>query len=270
MGVFHFADEAGGWNLLDGDKIAALAAVFFQEQLTAAGLNDAGIQLACVQTAYANGASSNYIKSLGVEIPMAKTGVKFVHHKAIEYDIGIYFEANGHGTVVFKDHVIEKVRKVAAGATDTAEAKAKVVGAKRVLAAYQLINQAVGDAISDALFAEAILTLKGWSVYDWNNMYSDLPSRQTKLPVQDRTVVICTPDETKTTGPDGLQAALDTLMAGYPNGRAFVRPSGTEDVVRVYAEADTEANANELALKVAQTVHRIAGGVGDSPTSFLK
>ena len=31
------------------------------------------------------------------------TGVKHLHHKAVEYDIGIYFEANGHGTVIFSD-----------------------------------------------------------------------------------------------------------------------------------------------------------------------
>jgi len=31
------------------------------------------------------------------------TGVKFLHHAAQEFDIGVYFEANGHGTVVFSD-----------------------------------------------------------------------------------------------------------------------------------------------------------------------
>ena len=29
------------------------------------------------------------------------TGVKYLHHAAKDYDIGIYFEANGHGTVLF-------------------------------------------------------------------------------------------------------------------------------------------------------------------------
>ncbi len=38
-----------------------------------------------------------------------------------------------------------------------------------------LCPQAVGDAISDALFIEAVLTLKGWTVSDWANMYTDLP-----------------------------------------------------------------------------------------------
>lgn len=42
------------------------------------------------------------------------------------------------------------------------------------------------------------------------------------------------------TAPEGLQERIDTLCANYANGRAFVRASGTEDVVRVYAEADTQ------------------------------
>ena len=35
------------------------------------------------------------------KIPVAcvPTGVKHLHHKAQDFDIGVYFEANGHGTV---------------------------------------------------------------------------------------------------------------------------------------------------------------------------
>ncbi len=38
-------------------------------------------------------------------------------------------------------------------------------------------------------------------------------------------------------------------------GRSFVRPSGTEDVVRVYAEAENKEAAINLAKKVAEAVH---------------
>jgi phosphoglucomutase len=41
------------------------------------------------------------------------------------------------------------------------------------------------------------------------------------------------------------------------------RPSGTEDVVRVYAEAATRDQADELAYEVLAITHRLAGGVGD-------
>jgi phosphoacetylglucosamine mutase len=39
----------------------------------------------------------------------AATGVKNLHEKAEHYDIGIYFEANGHGTVIFNEHYLEKL-----------------------------------------------------------------------------------------------------------------------------------------------------------------
>lgn len=47
-----------------------------------------------------------------------------------------------------------------------------------------------------------------------------------------------------------------------------MRPSGTEDVVRIYAEAATQKDADDLCLKAMQAVHDIAGGVGDRPVSI--
>ena len=46
------------------------------------------------------------------------------------------------------------------------------------------------------------------------------------------------------------------------------RPSGTEDVVRVYAESDTQSNTDRLAYEVGVKVHEMAGGVGD-PVKML-
>ena len=119
------------------------------------------------------------------------------------------------------------------------------------------------------LFVEAVLGMRGWQLEDWDGLYTDLPSRQTKLPVMDRAVVECTEDETRTTAPASLQPALDALMKRFPQGRCFVRPSGTEDVVRVYAEAETQAQADELALLTAQAAHEHAGGKGPKPTSMV-
>ena len=44
------------------------------------------------------------------------------------------------------------------------------------------------------------------------------------------------------------------MAAAGPGGRAFVRPSGTEDVVRVYAEAAEPARAAALAEAVQAIV----------------
>ena len=88
-----------------------------------------------------------------------------------------------------------------------------------------------------------------------------------KPPPTPRGALTTTDDETRLVAPAALQSALDDVMAAVPQGRCFVRPSGTEDVVRVYAEAATQADADALALKTAQAVHELAGGVGEKPTA---
>jgi len=263
--VFHYWRGAE-WRLLDGDKIAALFALFLCEELSTLALKPA-LSMAVVQTAYANGASGRYIGSLGVPVRLAKTGVKFVHHVAIGFDVSVYFEANGHGTMLFSDAAVDAILAAQKAANESADV-AKAAAASRLLAGRQLINQAIGDALSDMLLVEAILSMKGWDLAVWDALYEDLPSRQTKLAVADRTAITTTDDETQTTAPAELQPELDRLAARFESGRCFVRPSGTEDVVRVYAEASTQAKADELALLVAQLTWKLAGGVGDMPTSI--
>lgn len=48
--------------------------------------------------------------------------------------------------------------------------------------------------------------------------------------------------ERRAVSPAGLQEAIDSLVKKYKQARSFVRPSGTEDVVRVYAEAETQVS----------------------------
>ena len=264
-------DGDNAFRLLDGDKIAVLTAQFVGEELDAAGLRGE-VHMGIVQTAYANGAAHKCVESRGIECPYAKTGVKYCHHKALEYDIGIYYEANGHGTAIFKDAVVDKIRtKLAATPAvegDAANARMRLA-MERLLCVAQLYNQAVGDAICDALFVEAVLAVKGWSVADWDGLYEDLPSRQTKVKVADRKVVVPLVDETAVVEPAALRDAITAAVQAVDpeNGRAFARPSGTEDVVRVYAEAGTVAKADDLAGRVAQAIYDHAGGVGDPPVA---
>ena len=257
--VFFRATDKDTLNLFDGDKIACLLTMFIQKQLAASGLK---AKLGCVQTAYANGASSRYIRDqLKVEAPLTKTGVKHLHHKALEYDIGVYFEANGHGTVLFSRALVDKVR--AARKTETDPAKNKAL--RMLLALEQLINQATGDAMADLLAVEAVLCAENLSLDDWDAMYKDLPSRQLKCKVKDRAAIKTSEDETKVLQPVALQNAIDAAVKKYASGRAFARPSGTEDAVRVYAEAETPVMADKLALEVSQAIFDHAGGVGKRP-----
>ena len=97
------------FHLLDGDKIAALAAGFFKFLIDKIPALKDKVEIGVVQTAYANGSSTRYFEKHGIPVACTETGVKHLHHRAEEFDVGVYFEANGHGTVLFKPALYEKV-----------------------------------------------------------------------------------------------------------------------------------------------------------------
>ncbi|XP_045118302.1 phosphoacetylglucosamine mutase-like [Portunus trituberculatus] len=252
--MYSFVDGSGQYYMLDGDKIATLVAGYLKELVAGSGLK---LNLGLVQTAYANGASTAYITDkLGVPVACVKTGVKHLHHAAQDFDIGVYFEANGHGTVIVSSSARQAIKEAA---------KAKNAQAEKLAQVLDVINESVGDAISDMFLVETVLHARGWSALDWNAAYTDLPNRQMKVMVADRAVITTTDAERVCVTPAGLQDTINKIVANFPKGRSFVRPSGTEDVVRVYAEASTQENTDSLAVQVACAVYEQAGGVGDRP-----
>uniref|UniRef100_A0A5F8H606 Phosphoacetylglucosamine mutase n=1 Tax=Monodelphis domestica TaxID=13616 RepID=A0A5F8H606_MONDO len=224
--IYYYNDADGRFHLIDGDKIATLISSFLKELLSEVGEN---LKIGIVQTAYANGSSTRYLEEV----------MKVLFSKAAEM----------------------KIRQLAKEETDGKKRKAAVM-LENVI---DLINQTVGDAISDMLLIEAILALKGLSVQQWDAIYTDLPNRQLKVKVADRQVIDTTDAERRAVTPLGLQEVIDDLVKKYRFSRAFVRPSGTEDVVRVYAEADSQENADNLAHEVSLAVFQLAGGVGEGP-----
>lgn len=256
--LYYYHDTDGHFHLIDGDKIATLISSFLKELLLEIGES---LNIGVVQTAYANGSATRYLEEV-VKVPVycTKTGVKHLHHKAQEFDIGVYFEANGHGTVLFSKAAETKIKHLVKELGGKKRNTAKIL--ENII---DLFNQAAGDAISDMLVIEAILALRGLTVQQWDALYTDLPNRQVKVKVADRQVISTTNAERQAVTPPGLQEAIDQLVKKYRLSRAFVRPSGTEDVVRVYAEADSQESADRLAQEVSLAVFQLAGGVGEKP-----
>lgn len=243
--VYYYNDPDYGFRLLDGDRIATLAASFIRDLTRQAGFNQ-DIRIGVVQTAYANGASTRYItKALNLPVVFTSTGVKHLHHAATKFDVGVYFEANGHGTVVFSQNALNAFSK------HKPESPAQQMALESLRALTALINQTVGDALSDMLLVETILAHKCWSCKEWDSTYDDLPNRLIRVEVLDRNIFKTTDAERRLTHPSGVQERIDTAVEKFKDGRAFARPSGTEDTMRVYAEAANRSEAEDLATKVA-------------------
>ena len=164
--------------------------------------------------------------------------MKYLHHAAERYDIGVYFEANGHGTVIFSPEALAQIASASPSTPNQQNALANLS------ALTELINQTVGDALSDLLLVETILLHRGYGPKEWDAAYTDLPNRLVKVLVADRGAFATQDAERTLVAPAGLQAKIDATVAKYKKGRSFVRPSGTEDCVRVYAEAATRAEAD--------------------------
>mgnify|MGYP002718949368 CR=1 FL=1 len=171
-----------------------------------------------------------------IPVTCVPTGVKYLHHAAQKYPIGVYFEANGHGTVLFSPDAITLLKN----AQPSSPAESTAI--KQLLAFSELINQAVGDALSDMLLVEAVLAHRGWGAAEWDAGYEDLPNKLMKLEVPDRTIFLTEDAERKLREPEGLQHLIDECVRKVDMGRSFVRPSGTEDCVRIYAEAKSSAD----------------------------
>jgi phosphoacetylglucosamine mutase len=77
-------------------------------------------------------------------------------------------------------------------------------------------------------------------------------------------IIIPNHNETRCLQPKSLQVALDYAMKQV-SGRCFVRPSGTENVVRIYAEAATRQDADWLAAESAKLAHQYCHGIGELP-----
>lgn len=248
--------------MLDGDRIATLVARHFSELLRQCQIKLVGsdetpsgdaLCVGVVQTAYANGNSTAYLNEQAkIPVAVTPTGVKHLHHKALDFDIGVYFEANGHGTVVFS----QRAEDLLSSKSSSEEATIKSA-AKTMLAFIQLVNQSVGDAVADMLMVLVILAQSGRGMPEWIKEYTELPSIQAKLPVNDRTKFKTNADETRLVEPSSLQSKIDELVKEVPQGRAFIRPSGTENVVRIYAEAQNREDVDKLTKNLSSEVESL-------------
>ena len=166
----YYLPNADGLSLLDGDKQISLVAVFFKTILQqiqsladlldkdqTLGENFLCWEIGMVQTAYANGASTNFLKSKGLTCTMAANGVKNSHPIALTFDVGIYCESNGHGTFHVSHHKIEILQSILATKKkeESNENVVKFMRLVEILHSYiQTQNSSMGDAMTNFMCFE--------------------------------------------------------------------------------------------------------------------
>eukprot|EP00923_Selenidium_pygospionis_P012802 GHVN01021914.1.p1 GENE.GHVN01021914.1~~GHVN01021914.1.p1 ORF type:complete len:564 (+),score=74.11 GHVN01021914.1:84-1775(+) len=260
--VYFAGDSDGNLQVLDGDRIAALFKRMIETLLVKIvkehpTKSEKLLSMGVVQTAYTNGAASIVMTAppeglalmectdIKYDHAVVRTGVKHLHAKAETYDVGLYFEVNGHGTVIVDFPKLDEW----AGSKGCKESKAYCV----LKTFLQIFNQTTGDAITNLLGVEASLKYLNMTMQEWGDMYDELPATNRKMVVPRMKLKQIRPkeeDETQLIRPADMQKEITALLA--EGERAFVRPSGTEDVLRIYTEATTIARSLELADRVEE------------------
>jgi phosphoacetylglucosamine mutase len=211
---------------------------------------DISTGVAC--TAYSNGAFMNYIaKTLGLKLVVAKTGVKHLHKKAKQFDIALYFESNGHGTIYTNEDVITKITKLNSYCMSAQDSQVL----EMINIFLSTFNRTTGDSLSIFIATECSLKLLNMTSNDLYNIYTELPATNSKLQVKNKDIFVPNDDETRLVQPEAMQSVIDEVVSKYPDSRCFIRPSGTEDVVRIYAEARTIDEANEMTELVRKHIN---------------
>lgn len=262
--VFYLRKNPGSNEILlgDGSRICVLFARVLahfrnkvqeqRDQFDTALVDElCGSKVGVVYTAYSNSAYVDYAQNvLKLGASIAKTGVKFVHTKAKEYDIGIYFEANGHGTIIYKHKMLTLLKNLESSAKNE-EAKQLAEDFYNYLVGQNNIN---GDAISNVLLMLASIEILDIDIHDIFTCYQDNLSYTSKVNLRDRTLMKSTEDERVLAQPADIQPQVDQIMKEYPGYIGFVRGSGTEDVCRVYVEGKDEAKLKELEGRLKKVI----------------
>tara|TARA_B100000902_G_C27318915_1_gene923045 strand:- start:112 stop:1503 length:1392 start_codon:yes stop_codon:yes gene_type:complete len=212
--IFYYYDNK--LNILDGDYIAILYVKMISKLLTKFKKK---YSFGYIHTPYTNKAIINYIKNSNpnISIECTATGVKNLHHKALNYDVSVYFESNGHGTLLVNN--IDLQNDIDFIKIDN------------------LNNKVVGDGISGIFCVLYFLKELNMNYKDWFNLVIKNNNFLYKKNVEDRSIYKTNKNGDRLIEPKLLQDKLDNIMDIY-NCYCFIRPSGTENVIRIYIESN--------------------------------
>ena len=230
--VFYFLHQTQ-FIILNGDYIAALILTYLSKKLEN---QSEKLTLGYIYTGYTNQACVDYVKSLkfpeNVELSCicTATGVKHLHHEAEKTDIGIYFEQNGHGNVMFQKTVPE------------------------IQDLQSMFHPNIGDGILDLYATLFILQELKMEPKDWYDLFEPKFCLLTKQGVQDKNVFQSSHDELTLLEPVFIQHYIESLT--NENIRAFVRASGTENVVRLYVEGENVEKVKQIQRKLSLFIER--------------
>jgi phosphoacetylglucosamine mutase len=243
-------------RLMNGDHISALLLKFVTDSLLKSKhLSHISeeeeekklIRIGVIHTPYSNGGFMQYVDTLSAAIQnqtdrisirrqSVPIGVKNLIRAAESYDIAIYFESNGHGSIVVKNHY----------------------NIPELKALKNLFNQVIGDGIMNMIGVRYILRELNMNPGDFYSIFEKRVSAMEKIKFPDSIRNRFRMESIDLVEPRELVLKFEALEEKYEGSRVYIRPSGTEPILRAYIEASNIETLNKIRSKVVQYINKYA------------
>lgn len=191
-------------SILDGDHQLVLWCIFLKKK---------NINPVAVTTSYCNGSAIKFLKDNNIDVKITGTGMKNLINESKKYKNVVYYENNGHGSASLEKEIILSN------------------GDKLIY------NNIIGDGIYNVFSIFQILEEINMDIEGWYNLYKKIPSYQFKISSEKLPELQMDEIGNRVIKPLYIQQYLDAISDKY-QGRVFIRPSGTEPVIRFYCESE--------------------------------
>ncbi|MCB1194848.1 hypothetical protein KDK77_01565 [bacterium] len=252
-------NEDNSLEVIDGDKFAAMKVLVLQKYMKELGL-DAQFKVGVAQTVLANTGSKILYDRLGIEPTKTAVGDKYVRDAADqwvkEHGVAVYYEAAGHGSILFSDAFISAVKA------------AEESPAKNILSAIVAMqNLAGGDGIRNLVLFLALMEREGLDFNQLNDpafLYNENPKVELELKVAYKDNVTTEQNGALLTGPQDVIDALTEWKNRLGDDYTFIiRKSGTSPKVRVQVEGPDAGRVEEAAYSLMQAIYDSPTVIGD-------
>ncbi|KAE9553393.1 hypothetical protein FO519_003403 [Halicephalobus sp. NKZ332] len=226
----------GSFRVLDGDYQAVLFADFickhYQHWAETVPAHER-LSFGIATTRYANGAFDKALEKFGdvLKVMKGETGVANISALVKNMDIGIFFESNGHGSVFVSQKAFDYLKE-------------------RSPILYNFLKffeHPVGDGFANLLAVEYILQECKAGAEQWGEYFIPRASLLKKVAVNDLSQYKLDPLKPHLLErPEIVRHYSRVMMDENPSCRIYIRPSGTEPVLRVYVEGENEEQASEF------------------------
>ena len=211
------------------------------------------IKMGIITSKYSNGAFISYCENnlKNYKLSLTKTGISNIQKESKNFDISICYEYNGQGTIYISQDLSTKFGKLSSLIETSKDSQ--------IIELFQLFialfNSITSDGVSNLLVIESIMKLMNLSLQDVYDFYNEIPYKILDIKMKYNNKFITDEDDTKILEPKNIQKIIDEITHKYQKSKIYVRPTGTEDCLRVYVESETDDNCEKIIEELSKSLN---------------